>query len=119
MQFVHEDDLVPVIRLRLENRLEGVDNVAGDGTLTLNEMVRRLGNVHRPLPAAMLLPINHLAWSLRMTWLTEFPSPARTSCATLDRFLCQTHRDTVFTYEYDTQTASSTILPARQKIGAA
>jgi UDP-glucose 4-epimerase len=106
MQFVHEDDLVRVIRLCLEKRLEGVYNVGGEGTLTLKEMVRLLGNVHCPLPAAVMKPINHLAWFLRMTWLTEFPSPALNIMrypwvVSPDKFI----RDTGFTYQHDTQTA--------------
>jgi UDP-glucose 4-epimerase len=106
MQFVHEDDLVRVIRLCLEKRLEGVYNVAGDRTLTLNEMVRLLGNVHCPLPAAMMVPLNHLAWTLRLKWVTEFPSPA----LNIMRYpwiasSAKLIRDTGFTYEYDSRTA--------------
>jgi UDP-glucose 4-epimerase len=106
MQFVHEDDLVRVIQLCLEKRLAGVYNVGGEGTLTLKEMVQLLGNIHCPLPAALMIPINHLAWALRMTWLTEFPSPAlnimRYSWVVSPaKFI----RDTGFAYQYDTQTA--------------
>ena len=106
MQFVHEDDLVRVIRLCLEKRLEGVYNVAGDGTLTLKEMVRLLGNVHCPLPAAMMVPLNHLAWTLRLKWVTEFPSPA----LNIMRYpwiasSAKLIRDTGFRYEYDSRTA--------------
>jgi UDP-glucose 4-epimerase len=106
MQFVHEDDLVRVIRLCLEKRLEGVYNVAGEGTLALSEMIRLLGNVHCPLPAALMIPVNHLAWILRLTWLTEFPSPA----LNIMRYpwivsSAKLIRETGFTYRYDTQTA--------------
>jgi len=106
MQFVHEDDLVRVIRLCLEKRLEGVYNVAGDETLTLSEMVRLLGNVHCPLPAAMMVPLNHLAWTLRLKWVTEFPSPA----LNIMRYpwivsSAKLIRDTGFCYKYDSRTA--------------
>jgi UDP-glucose 4-epimerase len=106
MQFVHEDDLVRVIQLCLENRLEGAYNVGGDGTLTRKEMVCLLGNVHCPLPAAIMIPINHMAWFLRMTWLTEFPSPA----LNIMRYpwivsSAKLIRETGFIYQYDTQTA--------------
>ena len=76
MQFVHEDDLVRVIRLCLDDRREGIFNVAGEGTLALREMVEMLGNVYCPLPSAIMAPLNTLAWTLRLKWLTEFPSPA-------------------------------------------
>ena len=119
MQFVHEDDLVRVICLCLEKRLEGVYNVGAEGTLTLKEMVQLLGNVHCPLPAAMMIPINHLAWLLRMTWLTEFPSPA----LNIMRYpwivsSAKLIRETGFIYQYDTQTAFDDFARA-VKIGAA
>jgi UDP-glucose 4-epimerase len=106
MQFVHEDDLVRVIQLCLEKRLKGVYNVGGEGTLTLKEMIQLLGNIHCPLPAAMMIPINHLAWFLRMTWLTEFPSPA----LNIMRYTwvvssAKLIRDTGFRYEYNSRTA--------------
>lgn len=106
MQFVHEDDLVRVIQLGLEKRLKGVYNVGGEGTLTLKEMIQLLGNIHCPLPAAMMIPINHLAWFLRMTWLTEFPSPA----LNIMRYTwivssAKLIRDTGFRYEYNSRTA--------------
>jgi len=106
MQFVHEDDLVRVIQLGLEKRLKGVYNVGGEGTLTLKEMIQLLGNSHCPLPAAMMIPINHLAWFLRMTWLTEFPSPA----LNIMRYTwivssAKLIRDTGFRYEYNSRTA--------------
>lgn len=106
MQFVHEDDLVRVLCLCLEKRLAGVYNVGGEGTLTLKEMVCLLGNVLCPLPMAMMIPINHLAWTLRMAWLTEFPSPA----LNIMRYpwivsSAKLIRETGFTYQYDTQTA--------------
>jgi UDP-glucose 4-epimerase len=106
MQFVHEDDLLQVILLCLEKRIKGIFNVAGEGTVTVADMVRRLGNVYCPLPAKVMAPLNHLAWILRMTWLTEFPSPALNlmrhpwivSSARLIR-------ETGFTYRYDSQEA--------------
>ena len=106
MQFVHEDDLVRVILLCLEKRVTGIFNVAGEGTVTMADMVRRLGNVYCPLPAAVLAPINHLAWTLRMAWLTEFPSPAlnimRYSWIVSSTKLI---RETGFTYKYDSSAA--------------
>jgi UDP-glucose 4-epimerase len=106
MQFVHEDDLMRVILMCLEKRVAGIYNVAGDGVLEIADMVHRLGNVYCPLPAAIMTPLNHLAWTLRMTWLTEFPSPA----LNIMRYpwivsSAKLIRETGFTYQYDTQTA--------------
>jgi len=106
MQFVHEDDLVRVILLCLEKRVTGIYNVAGEGTMAIADMVRRLGNVYCPLPAALLALINHLAWTLHMKRLTEFPSPAlnimRYSWVVSSaKFV----RETGFTYRYDSRGA--------------
>lgn len=106
MQFVHEDDLLRVILMCLENRVTGIFNVAGEGTVAIAEMVRRLGNVYCPLPAALMSPLNHLAWTLRLTWLTEFPSPA----LNIMRYpwivsSAKLVRDTGFAYRYDTHAA--------------
>jgi len=106
MQFVHEDDLLRVMLLCLEKQVAGVYNVAGEGTLAMAEMIRMLGNIHCPLPAAVMAPINHLAWNLRMTWLTEFPSPA----LNIMRYpwivsSAKLIRDTGFSYRYDTHAA--------------
>jgi UDP-glucose 4-epimerase len=76
MQFVHEDDLVRLIRLCLEERITGTFNVAGEGTLALSEMARIMGNVYCPLPYDLLYGLNQMAWALRLHGLTAFPSPA-------------------------------------------
>ena len=106
MQFVHEDDLLRVMRLCLEDRLTGIYNVAGNGALEFAEMVRLLGNIYCPLPAAVLAPLNHLAWTLRLKWLTEFPSPALNIMrypwiVSSEKLI----RETGFTYYYDSRSA--------------
>jgi UDP-glucose 4-epimerase len=113
MQFVHEDDLLRVILLCLEKRVTGVYNVAGEGSLAMAEMVRMLGNIYCPLPVAIMGPLNHLAWILRMTWLTEFPSPAlnimRYPWIVSSGKLVQ---ETGFTYQYDTRAAFADFVAA-------
>jgi UDP-glucose 4-epimerase len=50
-QFIHEDDLVGVLRFAVENDLPGVYNAAGDGVLALSEVASLLGK-----PLAPILP---------------------------------------------------------------
>lgn len=74
-QFVHEDDLINVMTLLLEKKIGGTFNVTGDGTMTFKEMVRILGNIRIPLPWSVIYPLNNLAWFLRFSFMTQFPSP--------------------------------------------
>jgi UDP-glucose 4-epimerase len=50
-QFIHEDDLVNVLRFAVERDLPGVYNAAGDGVLALSEVASLLGR-----PLAPILP---------------------------------------------------------------
>ena len=50
-QFIHEDDLVGVLRFAVEHDLPGVYNAAGDGVLALSEVCSLLGK-----PPAPILP---------------------------------------------------------------
>jgi UDP-glucose 4-epimerase len=50
-QFIHEDDLVGVLRYAAEHDLPGVYNAAGDGVLALSEVASLLGK-----PPAPILP---------------------------------------------------------------
>jgi UDP-glucose 4-epimerase len=50
-QFLHEDDLVGVLRFAAENEVPGVHNAAGDGVLALSEVASLLGK-----PLAPVLP---------------------------------------------------------------
>ncbi len=73
-QFVHEDDLAEVIQKCLEEKIDGIYNVAGKGTITFPEMVKMLGNLPVYLPEWLLYPANSLFWRMRAGFLTEFPS---------------------------------------------
>lgn len=75
-QFVHEDDLVEIIYLLLEKRLAGVFNVGAEGTITFNEMLKLLGNTPISIPFGLMYLLNGAAWNLRLSFITEFPSPA-------------------------------------------
>jgi UDP-glucose 4-epimerase len=50
-QFIHEEDLVGVLRFAAENDLPGIYNAAGDGVLALSEVASLLGR-----PLAPILP---------------------------------------------------------------
>lgn len=75
-QFIHEDDLVEIIYRLLSEKKNGLFNLAADGTITFDEMIHILGNVQLKLPFFMMYALNGLMWFLRITPLTEFPSPA-------------------------------------------
>ncbi len=76
MQFVHEDDLVRIIWLVLRDKKNGVFNVGGEGTISFAEMVKKLGGILIPAPDKLLSFFNAIAWSLRLSFLSEFPNPA-------------------------------------------
>jgi len=76
LQFVHEDDLLEIIMLMLRNRKDGVYNVGSTGTLSFREMVDMLGNRLIEVKPGLIYVLNALAWKLRLTFLTSFPSPA-------------------------------------------
>lgn len=75
-QFIHEDDLVEIIYRLLTEKKNGLFNLAADGTMIFDEMFHLLGNVQLKLPFFMMYALNSLMWFLRITPLTEFPSPA-------------------------------------------
>ena len=50
MQLLHESDAVEVLRLATVGHRPGVVNVAGDGVVTLSQVLRRAGAVRVPVP---------------------------------------------------------------------
>lgn len=105
-QFVHEDDLIAVMALLLEKRISGIFNVAAEGTLTFEEMIRMLGNVPLPLPWSLIYPLNQLAWLMRLRFLTEFPSPAMRMM--VEPWIAGSEklkRETGYRFQYDSRAA--------------
>lgn len=103
LQFVHEDDLVEIICRLLVKKSRGVFNVAGAGMLSIREMVSMLGNTGLPLPYRMLYPLNSVAWALRLSFMSEFPSPylqmiRHSWVASTDRLT----RELGYSFRYDT-----------------
>lgn len=74
-QYIHEDDLVEIIYLLMKEKKAGIFNIGADGTMTFNDMLRILGGWPLKIPTWLLWPLNNLMWRLRMTFMTEFPSP--------------------------------------------
>jgi UDP-glucose 4-epimerase len=65
LQFVHEDDLVEGIILLMEGRHGGAFNVAGDGTVTIDECADMLGVKRRRMPLKLAWLLGGLMWRLR------------------------------------------------------
>lgn len=120
-QFVHEDDLVRVMVLSLENRLSGIFNVAGQGTISFAEMVRILGNTPLFLPDFLVRLLNGLCWHLRLKALTEFPNSGlnlmrHSWVASSEKLIQHTH----FKFDYDSTAAFkdfATAVSTRKKAG--
>ena len=74
-QYIHEDDLVDIMHHLLKKRKKGIYNLAADGTMTFDEMIRILGGYPLKVPTRILWPLNNLMWRLRLSFMTEFPSP--------------------------------------------
>lgn len=105
-QFVHEDDLLAIMLHFVETGADGVFNVAGEGTMSFRDMVSMLGGHVLALPYGIMYALNAVAWKLRMTFMTEFPSPALNliACpwlASSDKLI----RETGYKYKYDTRSA--------------
>lgn len=106
MQFIHEDDLVEIMYLLLKHNSSGVYNLAADGTIPVEEMVRTLGGWPLKVPVRILWPLNDLMWNLGISIVTEFPSPS----LNLIRYPwiasnAKVKRDLGYSFKYTTRTA--------------
>ena len=52
LQFLHESDLLEVLRHAALGDVSGTFNVAGDGILMLSQAIRRIGRTSLPLPGS-------------------------------------------------------------------
>jgi UDP-glucose 4-epimerase len=115
-QFVHEDDLINVMALLLEKNIPGAFNVTGEGTMTFDEMIRALGNIPLPLPWPVIYPMNHLAWFLRLWFITQFPSPAmRMMVAPWIASSEKLRKETGFQFKYGTRAAFADFVKSVRK----
>jgi UDP-glucose 4-epimerase len=75
-QFVHEDDLIEIIYLLVKNGIAGAFNVGAEGAVTPKQMVSRLRNIPIYVPFSSMYLLTWLAWTLRLSFVTEFPGSA-------------------------------------------
>jgi UDP-glucose 4-epimerase len=114
-QFVHEDDLVGLIVHLLARRQRGTYNVAGEGTIEFKEMVKALGNFRIPLSWPVIYAANHIAWKLRLRWITDIPSPALRMA--VEPWLVSTKKllaETGYRFRYDTKAAFADFVKSTQ-----
>ncbi len=69
LQLLHEDDAVEVLRLATVSPRPGVFNVAGDGVVTLAQVLRRARRVRLPVPEPAIAFVGAL---VRNTGVSEF-----------------------------------------------
>lgn len=73
MQFLHEDDVENILEYCLLNRVSGIYNVGGIGTISWQEMVDLSGRRLIQMPAPLLYGLTSLTWKLRLQ--NESPPP--------------------------------------------
>jgi UDP-glucose 4-epimerase len=81
LQFLHEDDLLRVLRHAAITGIPGTFNVAGDGLMTLSQAVRRLG---RPSVALPSFAVGRLGATMRQARISDF-SPEQLGFLTYGR----------------------------------
>ncbi|CAA9392132.1 MAG: UDP-glucose 4-epimerase [uncultured Nocardioides sp.] len=81
LQFLHEDDLMAVLRHAAVSGPPGTFNVAGDGVLVLSQAIRRLGKPSVAMPA---LAVGRLGATLRQARVSDF-SPEQLGFLTYGR----------------------------------
>ncbi len=81
MQFLHESDLLEVLRHSALGESYGTFNVAGDGIIMLSQAIRRLGRPSLPLPA---FAVSGFGSVLRQAGLADF-SPEQVDFLTYGR----------------------------------
>ena len=81
LQFLHEDDLMAVLRHAATSEVAGTFNVAGEGVMVLSQALRRLGRPSVPLPA---FAVGRTGSILRSARLADF-SPEQLGFLTYGR----------------------------------
>ena len=64
LQFLYEDDLARVLAIIIDQKIEGVFNVAGEGVVFYREMARIIKSKLIMLPAFLAYPLAQLSWKL-------------------------------------------------------
>ena len=81
LQFLHEDDLLRVLRHAVDQRIPGTFNVAGDGILMLSQAIRRLNSPTVSMPR---FAVGRLGAALRQARVADF-SPEQLGFLTYGR----------------------------------
>jgi len=66
LQFVHEDDLIRLIKIFLSQEKGGIFNVAGDGELTYSEVAKLLRKRMLRLPKRLLELLMLMSWAMHL-----------------------------------------------------
>ena len=103
MQFLHETDLLEVLRLATLSGPHGTFNVAGDGVLMLSQAVRRLGRPSVPMPTFAVSSVGSL---IRQARLADF-SAEQMAFLTYGRGVDTTRMRSVLGFEPDYSTEAT------------
>jgi UDP-glucose 4-epimerase len=119
LQFLHEDDLLRVLRHAAVTGIPGTFNVAGDGLLTLSQAVRRLGKPSVSMPG---FAVSRLGATMRQARVSDF-SPEQLGFLTYGRGVDTTRMRTELGFEPAFTTAEAfadfcSALGARTPVGA-
>jgi UDP-glucose 4-epimerase len=103
LQFLHEDDMIGVLRHAVTTDVAGTYNVAGDGILMLSQAVRRLQRATVALPGFM---VGSLGSVLRSARVADF-SPEQIGFLTYGRGVDTTRMRTMLGFEPTMTTAEA------------
>jgi UDP-glucose 4-epimerase len=95
LQFLHQEDLLAVLRHSVGNEVHGTFNVAGDGILMLSQAARRLQRPTMPMPG---FAVGTLGSVLRSARVADF-SPEQLSFLTYGRGVDTTRMREVLGFE--------------------
>jgi len=103
LQFLHEQDLIGVLRHAVVNDVAGTFNVAGDGVLVLSQAIRRLQRASVKMPG---FAVGNLGSVLRSARLADF-SPEQLGLLTYGRGVDTTVMREVLGFEPEFTTAEA------------
>jgi UDP-glucose 4-epimerase len=115
LQFVHEDDGIEALRLATVGPATGIVNVAGDGSITVNQAARLAGRPTVPVPTPLVGIVGQAA---RRSGLADF-SPEQTRFLSYGRGLDTTRMRRVLGLEprYTTLAAFADFVRGRRLTG--
>lgn len=103
MQFLHEEDLMAVLRHAATTGVPGTFNVAGDGLITLSQAVRRAGKASVAMPR---FAVGRLGATMRQVRVSDF-SPEQLGFLTYGRGVDTTRMRTELGFEPRWSTADA------------